>query len=178
MVHHKIPGDVGSLTRLFKFLLGLGLINGDGVAGESAPMFESANCRSRKRKHDLLTPPPSSALLSSSTETVIAELVDDVDPEVIKAAVDAALLKTQDQTEARKAGVLDVMASKVLDKAVEEEVSIESLLVEIVNHRMKKIEKRLSLVNDVDAMLDAQRVALELERRDLFAARCRHWLGD
>jgi SWI/SNF related-matrix-associated actin-dependent regulator of chromatin subfamily C len=33
------------------------------------------------------------------------------------------------------------------------------------------------MLDDVEGILEAEKVALELERRDLYTARCRHWFG-
>ena len=35
----------------------------------------------------------------------------------------------------------------------------------------------VAMMDDVEGILEAERVALEMERRDLYTARCRHWFG-
>ena len=55
--------------------------------------------------------------------------------------------------------------------------NVAQLLSELVELRMQKLENRLAMLDDVEGMLDAERLALELERRDLYTARCRHWFG-
>jgi SWI/SNF related-matrix-associated actin-dependent regulator of chromatin subfamily C len=42
---------------------------------------------------------------------------------------------------------------------------------------MKKLENRMAMMDDVEGMLEAEKTALELERRDLYTARCKHWFG-
>jgi SWI/SNF related-matrix-associated actin-dependent regulator of chromatin subfamily C len=46
-----------------------------------------------------------------------------------------------------------------------------------VNQRMEKLENRMALLDDIEGIIEAEKVALELERRDLYTARCRHWFG-
>lgn len=58
-----------------------------------------------------------------------------------------------------------------------EETAVAVLLQQILDARMKQVEERLKVLDDVEGLLEADRVALELERRDLFTARCRHWFG-
>ena len=42
---------------------------------------------------------------------------------------------------------------------------------------MAKLENKLSLLEDVEGILDAERIAIELERRDLYTTRCHHWFA-
>ena len=108
----------------------------------------------------------------------IHELVKGVRPEVIKAAFEGAINASNNVDEAKKAAVISVIASASIEKAKTEDSSIEGLMSEILDLKMKKIEAKLSDLDDVEGMLDAERVALELERRDLYAMRCKFWLGD
>lgn len=114
----------------------------------------------------------------TSRQDLIAELVDGVKPEVAKAVVDAALQATSGETsEAQKAAVLGVVASKAAAIGEEEEKATSRILDEIIDLRMSKLENRLSLLDDLEGMLDAERMALELERRDLYTNRCRYWFN-
>ena len=58
------------------------------------------------------------------------------------------------------------------------EDNLSSILSQLVNKRMEKLENRMAMIDDIEGILDAEKVALELERRDLYTARCRHWYGD
>lgn len=114
----------------------------------------------------------------SSREDLIADLVDGVKPKVAQAVVDAALAATDgDTSTAQKAGVLGAIASKAVERAREDEAATSRILQEILDLRMAKLENRLSLLDDLELMLDAERMALELERRDLYTNRCRHWFN-
>ena len=50
--------------------------------------------------------------------------------------------------------------------------------MDIVDLQIQRLENRVALLDDVEALLEAERVSLELERRDMYTARCRHWFGD
>lgn len=108
---------------------------------------------------------------------MLKELVDEAHPDVIAAATNAALQATEDLVVAQKAAVLAVASSKAVEKAMQEEETVGRLLAELHEQRMQKLENRLALLDDVEGILEAERVALELERRDLYTARCRHWFG-
>ena len=113
----------------------------------------------------------------AAREHILKDLVKDVRPEVIEAATKAALQTTGDIQEAQKGALLGSIAAKAEERAAAEEESANELLLELLNQRMKKLENRVSLLDEVEGMLEAERVSLELERRDLYTARCRHWFG-
>lgn len=115
--------------------------------------------------------------IRAAREEILKDLVKDVRPEVIEAATKAALQKTGDIQEAQKGALLGSIAAKAEERAAAEEESANELLLELLNQRMKKLENRVSLLDEVEGMLEAERVSLELERRDLYTARCRHWFG-
>jgi hypothetical protein len=110
-------------------------------------------------------------------ENILKDIVGGSHPEVVKAATDAALKATEHLAEAQKAAVLALVASEAALRAQKEEDAISRLLVELQEQRLQKLENRLALLDDVEGVLEAERVALELERRDLYTARCRHWFG-
>jgi len=116
--------------------------------------------------------------INSTREDVIRELMQGVRPEVIQAAANAAFKATDDVKEAQKATLLAVIANNAMESAKEEEATVDDLMYEVLNQRMRKLERRADFLDDAEGMLEAERVALELERRDLYAMRCRHWLGD
>lgn len=114
----------------------------------------------------------------ATREDLIADLIDGVKPSVAKAVVDAALIATDaDISTAQKAAVLGAISSKAVERAREEEASTSRILQEILDLRMARLENRLSLLDDLEGMLDAERMALELERRDLYTNRCRFWFN-
>ena len=81
------------------------------------------------------------------------------------------------QQQVPKAAVLGLMVRDAMDTAQEQEERVVEILSEVMELRMQRIESRLSTLDDVEDMLETERVALELERRDLYTARCRHWFG-
>ena len=114
--------------------------------------------------------------VASTKKKIFQELVDESSPEVVSKVTQAALEATEgDLVKAQKAGLIGLVASQAVKKARSKEEAVSSLLNELVNQRMQKLENRLALMDDMEGMLEAERVALELERRDLYTARCRHW---
>ena len=73
--------------------------------------------------------------------------------------------------------MLASVASSAVETARKEEDTVDRILHEILDQRMSKLENRLSLLDDLECMFDAERMALELERRDLYTTRCRHWFS-
>jgi len=70
-----------------------------------------------------------------------------------------------------------LVAHEAIRTAQAHEETVSRLLSEIIDQRMKKLECRMALMDDLEGMLEAERVALELERRDLYTTRCRDWFG-
>lgn len=95
----------------------------------------------------------------------------------MSSVVKAAISCTDAVTEAQRAGLVGVAFHKAWEEARTQEESMARIMAEVVDLRMKKFENQLSRLDDVDGMLEAERVELELERRDLYPARCRHWFG-
>ncbi len=113
-----------------------------------------------------------------SSEDLIANLVNGVRPAVAKAAIDASLEASEgDLAETQRASVLASVANSAVVTARKEEDAADRILQEILDQRMSKLENRLSLLDDLECMFDAERMALELERRDLYTLRCRHWFA-
>ena len=79
--------------------------------------------------------------------------------------------------EAQNAGVLALVASHATERAKKEEDAVSHLLAELQEQRMQKLENRLAMLDDIEGVLEAERVVLEMERRDLYTSRCRHWFG-
>eukprot|EP00591_Stephanopyxis_turris_P004872 CAMPEP_0195509530 /NCGR_PEP_ID=MMETSP0794_2-20130614/2444_1 /TAXON_ID=515487 /ORGANISM="Stephanopyxis turris, Strain CCMP 815" /LENGTH=872 /DNA_ID=CAMNT_0040636775 /DNA_START=42 /DNA_END=2661 /DNA_ORIENTATION=+ len=103
-------------------------------------------------------------------EEIIRELLDGANPQVITAATNAALKATNDLKEAQKAGIIGVIAGTAAEQSADNEKCAATLLLEVLDERMKKLENRVMLLDDVEAMLEAERVSLEIERRDLYMA--------
>ncbi len=116
--------------------------------------------------------------LSSNNNRSLSQFLDGVRPEVLKAAVEASLQFTNDITEVRKATIIAALASSAANKGVQIESEIETTLMDIVDQRLQRLENRVAILDDVEALLEAERVSLELERRDMYTTRCRHWFGD
>ena len=99
------------------------------------------------------------------------------DGAVLDAALCGALRATDDAAKAQRASVAATVAQACLTSARAEEESLGQVLASINEGRVAKMENRMALLDDLEGMLEAERVALELERRDLYTARCRHWFG-
>jgi SWI/SNF related-matrix-associated actin-dependent regulator of chromatin subfamily C len=116
--------------------------------------------------------------LEKLRQKIFQELVDESHPEVISKVTEAAIAATDGQLQkAQKAAMVGLVASRALEHARSQEDAVSSALSELVNQRMQKLENRMALMDDIEGMLEAERVTLELERRDLYTARCRHWFG-
>jgi SWI/SNF related-matrix-associated actin-dependent regulator of chromatin subfamily C len=101
----------------------------------------------------------------------------DADPSVVQAVVAAATQHTTSLPEAQKAALAGLHLSEVAQQAQTAQGALAHVVSHVVELRMQKLEARLALLDDVEGLLEAERVALELERRDLYTARCRHWFG-
>ena len=120
--------------------------------------------------------PPST--IQQMQQNWMADLVNRVDPTVLRTVTTAALSSTNgDLPQAQKAALLGCIVHDTVDMVQEQEARVVQILSEVMELRMQRIESRLSTLDDVEDMLEAERVALELERRDLYTARCRHWFG-
>jgi len=102
--------------------------------------------------------------VAASSNQWIKDLVASTKPSVLSAATEAAFAATNDVNEVRSA-VVTAAAT------VQQTGSIQDIL----NQRMTRLEARMSMLDEVEALLETERVALELERRDLYTSRCRHW---
>lgn len=116
--------------------------------------------------------------LASSNNWSFSKFLAGVRPEVLKAAVEASLQFTNEITEVRKASIVAALASTAAQEGARIESEIETTLMDIVDQRLQRLENRVAIVDDVEALLEAERVSLELERRDMYTTRCRHWFGN
>jgi len=155
-------------------------VDWDAVAKDIGDGVSAADCQ-----RVFLDPPPNDevsvkiAKTSSSTSGFdLTTILDGVHPDVLQATINASLKATNDITEARKASIAGILASTAATKAHSEEEEIARTLMDILDQRMQRLENRVAILDDVEALLEAERVALELERRDMYTTRCRHWFGD
>mmetsp|Transcript_6467 Transcript_6467/g.10084 ORF Transcript_6467/g.10084 Transcript_6467/m.10084 type:complete len:498 (+) Transcript_6467:2-1495(+) len=108
----------------------------------------------------------------------VRDLVERSDPQVLKEVFDAAMKATGGNlVESQAASVLGLQLTRNVEEARGHEVDLAARLSKLVDVRMQKLENRMAMMEDVEAILEAEKVALELERRDLYTARCRHWFG-
>jgi len=110
-------------------------------------------------------------------EEMIREMLE-VPSNILEGALQGAMeASNQDLQQSQKATILSSVTIQATQQAQKEEEKVNQLFLELLDQRMKKLENRMNLLDDVEAMLDVEQTALELERRDLYTARCRYWLG-
>jgi SWI/SNF related-matrix-associated actin-dependent regulator of chromatin subfamily C len=111
-------------------------------------------------------------------QEVIRDLIDNSSPDIIRTVTEAAMeAADKNLKQAQSAAVLGLVASRAVEKARMHENDLSSVLSQLVNQRMEKLENRMALIDDIEGIMEAEKIALELERRDLYTARCRHWFG-
>jgi hypothetical protein len=114
----------------------------------------------------------------ASQKDFIRNLVQSSDPEVRKKMFDAAMEATcGDVVESQSASLLGLHTTKALEDSRGHEIDLAVRLSKLMDARMQKLENRMAMMDDVEAILEAEKMALEMERRDLYTARCRHWFG-
>jgi len=108
----------------------------------------------------------------------IQNLVENSDPQVLKKMFQAAVQATTNNTiDMQTASLLGIHATETIANARGHEIDLAVRLSKLLDARMQKLENRMSMLDDVEGILEAEKVALEMERRDLYTARCRHWFG-
>ena len=114
----------------------------------------------------------------ASQKEFIRNLVQSSVPEVRKKMFDAAMKATcGDVVESQAASLLGLHTTKALEGSRGHEIDLAVRLSKLMDARMQKLENRMGMMDDVEAILEAEKMALEMERRDLYTARCRHWFG-
>jgi len=155
------------------------IVDWDAVAADLGEGVTASDCQLA-----FLNPPTEDDVkfavgaLPSNNNWSLSQFLEGVRPEVLKAAVEASLQFTDDMTEVRKASIVAALASAAAEKGAQIESEIETTLMDIVDQRLQRLENRVAILDDVEALLEAERVSLELERRDMYTTRCRHWFGD
>lgn len=155
------------------------VVNWNAVSAQIGDGITPSDCQ-----RAFISPPSDSAKMvadassNGGNKASLSAIVDGVDPKVLKATIEGSLQCTEDVSEARKASLVATVASSASQKAAEAESEIERTLMDIVDQRLQRLENRVALLDDVEALMEAERVSLELERRDMYTTRCRHWFGD
>jgi len=121
---------------------------------------------------------------SSSKDGAAAEraswlhgIARNADPQVVKAATKKALEVSSSLEQAQKSAQVALVVGEATKAARLEEEKLTRSLAELHEQRLLKLENRMAMLDDVECLLETERAALELERRDLYTARCRHWFG-
>eukprot|EP00531_Pseudo-nitzschia_arenysensis_P009547 CAMPEP_0116144386 /NCGR_PEP_ID=MMETSP0329-20121206/15979_1 /TAXON_ID=697910 /ORGANISM="Pseudo-nitzschia arenysensis, Strain B593" /LENGTH=716 /DNA_ID=CAMNT_0003639815 /DNA_START=28 /DNA_END=2178 /DNA_ORIENTATION=+ len=118
------------------------------------------------------------AVTSQSQEDVVQDLVKSSNPKVIQKVFDAAMEATDSNpVDSKAASLLGLHMTQAVENARGHEVDLAVRLSKLLEARMQKLENRMAMMDDVEGILEAEKVALEMERRDLYTARCRHWFG-
>jgi SWI/SNF related-matrix-associated actin-dependent regulator of chromatin subfamily C len=159
---------------------------------ESLPNEESATSTERPITPDATQEPlkPAEDTTASSTTAPMIEtsgktqkefiqmLVKRCSPRVLQIMVDAAMKATDGNlVESQAASIVGLLLTRTIEEARGHEVDLAARLSKLVDARMHKLENRMAMMDDVEGILEAEKVTLELERRDLYTARCRHWFG-
>jgi len=153
-------------------------VDWDAVAKDIGEGVSGADCQ-----RAFLDPPMNDEISAKIAKTSpsgfdLSTILEDIHPDVLNATINASLKATNDIAMARKASIAGILASAASTKAQSEEEEIARTLMDILDQRMQRLENRVAILDDVEALLEAERVALELERRDMYTTRCRHWFGD
>lgn len=163
-------------------------LNDDSLSTDMPMTFDETNVNTDQNLARSVSGRDSFSIKRSIKREFIEDIVSKCSSKVVSAvttaALDAVLASSRDKEathdnlqQAQDAGVLGVIVSQSANEARSQEDYVSRLLSEIVELRMQKLENRMALLDDVEGMLEAERVTLELERRDLYTARCRHWFG-
>lgn len=113
-----------------------------------------------------------------TTAPWVERLLTGMNPKVVEAATAAALEVSQgDLLDAQRGTIAALVMTKATERAQVEEAGLSRALLELQEQRLQKLENRFALMDDIECILEAERVSLELERRDLYTARCRHWFS-
>lgn len=149
-----------------------------------------AECESGFLGLALGSEPPNDHTLSSATtdsistpaageEKILSRLIESTPSHLVQASIQAVLSVSESTIDAPEhipeASLVGVIASHANELAQSRERDLSSLLGHMLDVRMQKLENRLSILDDVEGLLEAERIALNLERRDLYTARCRYW---
>jgi hypothetical protein len=111
-------------------------------------------------------------------QEVLRDLVEKTNPDIITKVTQTAMEAADNNLQqAQSAAQLGLMTSGAVGEAQKQENALASVLSQLMNQRMEKLENRMALLDDIEGIIEAEKVALELEHRDLYTARCWHWFG-
>jgi SWI/SNF related-matrix-associated actin-dependent regulator of chromatin subfamily C len=152
---------------------------GYGVSGESCrENFMTAPLKEEPSNAMEVTEDAPNQSDGKSQEDFIQNLVGNSNPEVLKKVFDAAIEATDSNVvETRAATLLGLRVTQAVENARGHEIDLALRLSKLLEARMQKLENRMTMLDDVEGILEAEKIALEMERRDLYTARCRHWFG-
>mmetsp|Transcript_18316 Transcript_18316/g.37797 ORF Transcript_18316/g.37797 Transcript_18316/m.37797 type:complete len:281 (-) Transcript_18316:89-931(-) len=114
---------------------------------------------------------------ANNSQQFVQDLVSKSNPQVVQKVFDVALEATDSLEETKSASLLGLQLTQALENSRGHEVDLAVRLSKLLDARMQKLENRMAMMDDVEGILEAEKVALEMERRDLYTARCRHWFG-
>jgi SWI/SNF related-matrix-associated actin-dependent regulator of chromatin subfamily C len=145
---------------------------GSATTGETA-MNDSSEVGEAKPSDD-----DSARAVVTKQQQLLQDVMDLCDAKVVHDFTNAAFSAESGSTvKIQGNAVVGLVTHHALHEATSKDEKVSRIMAEIVDLRMKKLENRLALLDDVEGLLDSERVSLELERRDLYTARCRHWYG-
>lgn len=150
-------------------------VNWDAIASMVGDGMTAAACEQtfKEMTNGTTSEGGSMAEVNSSLSDLIAKC----NPSVLQAAIVAALNKSDDFGEARNAASVASIVQQANAKAESHEMQLAHIMGRALDSRMKRLESRLDMIEEVEGMLDAERMSLNLERRDLYTARCRSWFN-
>ena len=125
------------------------VVNWEAVASDVGGGATASDCQSA-----FINPPAEEVKTAiSSNNSVFSHILDGVHPDVLKAVVQTSLQATNDIKEARNASFVAVMASAAAQNGAQTESEIENTLMDIVDQRLQRLENRVALLDDVEALL-------------------------
>jgi SWIRM domain len=151
-------------------------VNWDDVAAMVGDGLTAASCERTFMDMTTSNAAAGDSLLERDSSS-LADLLAKCKPHVFQSATIAAVAKSDSIVEARTAAAAASIVENSRNAAQSHEVRLAHILGQTLDTRMKRLEDRLSMIEEVEGCLDAERIALNLERRDLYTARCRHWFN-
>ncbi|GMH91681.1 hypothetical protein TrST_g13838 [Triparma strigata] len=113
-----------------------------------------------------------------TTNDLVEGIINSVDADVVKAAVNAALGAGADVANAKAAGVVGGVVERANRLMKEETDTCNSLVAEIGRLKGEIMVARVKRIRDVEDLLEAEREELEEERKTQYFRRAKFWLGE
>jgi hypothetical protein len=134
-------------------------VDWEAVANEIGEGVSAADCQ-----RAFLDPPKVDDVSVKIAKTPggfnLSTILDGVHPDVLNATINASLKATNDVVEARKASIAGIIASTAVMKGQSEEEEIAQTLMDILDQRMQRLENRVAILDDVEALLEAEALSL------------------